>query len=154
MKKFHKHIPPSAMLLFSVTRHLFCIHHNISMICLHPTNRQLWTPIKMALLIIYQPSVSQENLLKELNLKHNLWIKFHWLCFNANYFLFLICFFASFSRSWMVSKYACSTGAIVFSWYFRYSCFAFSSACVWLIVPLFCRSFLLLEDKIVSSWFM
>ena len=30
----------------------------------------------------YQPSVSQEDLLKELNLKHSLWIKFHWLCFN------------------------------------------------------------------------
>ena len=30
----------------------------------------------------YQPSVSQEDLLKELNLKHSLLIKFHWLCLN------------------------------------------------------------------------
>ena len=96
------------MLLFSVTRHLFCIHHNISMICLHPTNEAIMNTYKNGLLIIYQPSVSRENLLKEVKLKAQPLNKISLVVlFNANYFLFLICFFASFQdHEWYLNTLA------------------------------------------------
>ena len=75
----------------------------------------------------------------------------HYICPPIHYTSYFL--FNSLETSLMLSRYAFSTGVKVISWYFLYSDFAFSNACLWLTEPAPVKSFLFPDDNTLSSCF-